>query len=64
MAASWRRAPVVGNGFARLKQDGTALTTIAAAPYDRGQPRFSIVVFSKHNAQVDKLASRLDLASH
>ena len=59
MAASWRRAPVVGNGCARLKQDGTALTTITDATYDLGQPRFSIVVFSKNANKTAKFVCQL-----
>jgi hypothetical protein len=46
MANSWRSAPVVGNRASSLKENETPLTTIAAATYDLGQPRFSIVVSS------------------
>jgi hypothetical protein len=59
MATSWRRAPVIGNGFAWLKQDGTALTTITDPTYDLGQPRFSIVVFSKNADKTAKFVCQL-----
>jgi hypothetical protein len=63
METSWRRAPVVGNGFARLTQEGTSLSTISDATNDVGQPRLSIVVFSKNAHKTAKFVGWLEEAS-
>jgi len=62
MVTSWRSAPVVGKGVNWSEENGMALTTIAGATYDLGQPRFSIVVPSREADNIEKLVRRLEEA--